>query len=182
VRVHRNSLRGLCAASAATVIANFNALSEDQEPVSLVPVLYEPCSVELVTPSGKNLNPDNIVINNCALRVAILQLHAEIAELLGTEDFGLRVSGGFRYRDGKVHRSASNNSIVDESAEYSQHLVDEAADIVTKGVPFAVMEAARKKTPFAYGYFKLYEDGHYHVSFPRTATTKTLFERLNDRG
>ena len=86
MRVHRNSLRGLCAASAATVIANFNALSEDQEPVSLVPVLYEPCSVELVTPSGKNLNPDNIVINNCALRVAILQLHAEIAELLGTED------------------------------------------------------------------------------------------------
>ena len=76
MRVHRNSLRGLCAASAATVIANFNALSEDQEPVSLVPVLYEPCSVELVTPSGKNLNPDNIVINNCALRVAILQLHA----------------------------------------------------------------------------------------------------------
>ncbi|NQY75068.1 MAG: hypothetical protein HRT90_09940 [Candidatus Margulisbacteria bacterium] len=116
-----------------------------------------------------------MVVQNPKVRSNLEALNANIIDQTGKkdEDFVIEVTGGDRYRDSKnlnIIRSKSDNKPIPNSAQNSQHLVENkssAVDVKYTGIKKKEFLKAKSKTRFTGFYKDDYEDKHSHLSLPR---------------
>ncbi len=122
----------------------------------------------LVTQTGRDLNPYDYVFKDPKTCDALMILFEAIVEILGNDDFVFIVTGGDRVKDTNgVIFSATDGKPVKASADASQHLAGKAADVRVRRVDASVMRRAVARSPFANGFAGAYADGHWHYGFSR---------------
>ena len=125
---------------------------------------------------GRELNPDNYVLNNPHMEENIIKLYKLLVEELGHANFQFQVTGGDRYKgeDGKIHSSTDHSIIKDSGAA---HLRGDAVDLRIKLadgsdiIPLSVVQRlVDKYTKFIFDPKAMpdrYSDKHYHLQFPK---------------
>jgi hypothetical protein len=138
---------------------------------------------------GRELNPDNCVLNNPRMAENIISLYKALAEELKDHpnpkmrNFQFQVTGGDRYeKDGKAY-SSTNHQVVPTAKPTGAHMEENGARAVdiriklsdgTDIVPFEIIERLiykRKCTNLIIDYKvppSFYPDKHYHLQLPNT--------------
>jgi RHS repeat-associated protein len=128
--------------------------------------------INFIDPSGLLINWGNYIIHNSHVRENLINLNQQIVNSgIPNTQFTLRGTGGDRYRDdnGGI-RSATDNSVVRDSARNSPHILERGAravDLQVVGVNDDVFDSALGNTAFSpRDTLRNYTDGHTHINLP----------------
>lgn len=114
--------------------------------------------------NGQDVNPEDFVLANPETRYRFEQFAQRVLAL--DPSARIEITGGDRYRDADgVIRSSTNNSVVNDSAQRSQHLFGRAIDF---GITTSLSEDDIRAIAAAVGYdfVRRYPTtGHYHVDY-----------------
>jgi len=141
--------------------------------------------LKFIDPDGKEIkNAKKYVLSNQSLVKAAIAFNNELAKISGksTGEFIMNVTGGDRFKDKigekEVHRSSTNNEIVNKSDKNSPHLVENGArgiDLsLPKGISNEQIQKAAKATGFSQVLITNYNDGHFHLTLDRKNSSSDL--------
>ena len=128
------------------------------------------CPLLFIDPDGKKIvNYRKMVLSNKTLIKKLKAFDLAVARLAERDvnSYKFVISGGDRYKkDGKIY-SATNNKVISNSSDQSQHLKEEGATAVdlkfAEGISYDILVQAAKEVGLRVDPDGKYDDGHFHL-------------------